>query len=619
VDISAGTVNMAFTSVSSSGALVNGIRFDNAAGTFTASGGTIQNATEAAIELTGNNSGDTIDFTYNGAVADQTGTAVAISGQSGGTKDFNGQIGTGATPAGRITLANNIGGTTTRFDGGTVLSTGAQSAFSGSNGGTVIVTDPNVRGTAPDNSLATTTGTALSLANTTIGADDLTFQSISANGALNAIVLDNTGSTGGLTITGLPDGGGGTVSDSGGTIQNTTGDAVWLSQARDIDLRDLQINASGDNAIDATAVSNLTVNSVDIATTASHAVRGNSLDAVRFNGFSSISGAGNAADEHGIYLAGVTGTSNIGGVQMQGQAGVGIRVVENSGQTGTVAMTDNTIIAGAAATATDGVQVETNGTGNLTLTMSGAMAVNQSRDDAVQLRANDTSVLKATVDGPEWGQNLGQIVDGQASGSATLRAQVSALGPPGGLPEQNYPQDVLSFVSNDTSTVHATVRNSTITGNYNNVVGVRLIQNGNGTLNAYVHNNRITNISQGIRGDAGGGGGSMSLAIASNDIDLTNPPHFTPIAVESGWGAPGESNQTCLALSNNEALTHGSFEYELDQHAGTSFRLQGFAGNGASAGDVASWIAANGNTGLASVSIASSFTSSAGCPATLPP
>ena len=70
------------------------------------------------------------------------------------------------------------------------------------------------------NTLATTTGTALNVANTTIGAEDLTFQSISSNGAANGIVLNTTGTAGNLVVTGDGDG---NPDGGGGTIQNTTG------------------------------------------------------------------------------------------------------------------------------------------------------------------------------------------------------------------------------------------------------------------------------------------------------------------------------------------------------------------------------------------------------------
>ena len=55
------------------------------------------------------------------------------------------------------------------------------------------------------NTITTTTGTALNVANTTIGASGLTFRSIASNGltaSAMVIILDTTGATGGLTVTG---------------------------------------------------------------------------------------------------------------------------------------------------------------------------------------------------------------------------------------------------------------------------------------------------------------------------------------------------------------------------------------------------------------------------------
>ena len=112
------------------------------------------------------------------------------------------------------------------------------------------MTDANAVGTAPDNTIATTTGTALNVANTTIGASGLTFRSISANGASSGIVLNNTGSNGGLIVTGT-----GTAS-SGGTIQNTTGAGVSLNSTRDVSFDRMNIQGADASGIDGQAVTN---------------------------------------------------------------------------------------------------------------------------------------------------------------------------------------------------------------------------------------------------------------------------------------------------------------------------------------------------------------------------
>lgn len=72
------------------------------------------------------------------------------------------------------------------------------------------------------NTVASTGGVALNVTGTTIGAGGLTFRSIFADGGTNGIVLNNTGASGGLTVSVN----GGTCSTAatctGGAIQNTT-------------------------------------------------------------------------------------------------------------------------------------------------------------------------------------------------------------------------------------------------------------------------------------------------------------------------------------------------------------------------------------------------------------
>ena len=253
VDISNGTLAMAFTSVASNGATNDGIRLDNTAGTFTASGGSLQNAGSQDVDISGNNSGDTVDFTYNGTITDDVGQLVSIANQNNGTKDFNGLItdGNDGDGSGISLSANPVA--TVRFDGGLVLSTGANPAFSATGGGTVVVNEPN----GVHNSLTTTTGTSLNVTNTAIGADGLHFTSISSNGATNGIVLNNTGATAGLTVTGN----GGTCSSvatcTGGSIQGSTQSGVLLNSTMGTSLTRNLIQTSGEDGIEGTNVTGL--------------------------------------------------------------------------------------------------------------------------------------------------------------------------------------------------------------------------------------------------------------------------------------------------------------------------------------------------------------------------
>src|SRR5262249_47538078 len=111
------------------------------------------------------------------------------------------------------------------------------------------------------NSITTTTGTALSVTNsTTIGGAGLTFRSISANGAPNGIVLINTGTSGGLTVTGTGSAGsGGTIQQTVGADGATAGNGVYLSNAADVSLAWMQISNAQNFAIRGTTVSGFTL------------------------------------------------------------------------------------------------------------------------------------------------------------------------------------------------------------------------------------------------------------------------------------------------------------------------------------------------------------------------
>jgi hypothetical protein len=189
------------------------------------SGATIRGTTAGAVRI----DRGTGSFGYAGTIANSAGGTVAVTNRNTGSPglvQFTGSV-TAAGGTG-VYLDNNDNGTVT-FSGGLVLSTGTSPAYTAVSGGTVSVT-----GAA--NALTTSGATALNVADTTIGASGLTFKSISVGSGLqagdslpfSAIWLANTGASGGLTVTG--DGNtslGG--NSSGGVIQNTSGDAISLS------------------------------------------------------------------------------------------------------------------------------------------------------------------------------------------------------------------------------------------------------------------------------------------------------------------------------------------------------------------------------------------------------
>jgi VCBS repeat-containing protein len=282
--VSISTINasssIAFDSVSASGG-VYGINLASTGGVGAAFGSGSLFGSTADFRVNGGSG----TVSYSGTLADGTGLSADIQNRSGGSITLSGNITDGSDAGGGLNMALNTGGSTT-FSGTTkTLNTGASGAFvstgSGhtitfSNGGLGINATTGagftatgggtVNVTGANNTLTTTTGTALNVANTTIGASGLTFQSISANGATNGIVLNNTGASGSLTVTG--DGNtsvGG--NNSGGVIQHTTSYGISLANTLSPSFTNVSIHDISRNGIDGTGVTNVTFKNGQVTNT----------------------------------------------------------------------------------------------------------------------------------------------------------------------------------------------------------------------------------------------------------------------------------------------------------------------------------------------------------------
>ena len=192
-------------------------------------------------------------------------------------------------------------------------STGANTAFNPPVSGTIAVTD-TTGATAPNNTLTTTTGTALNVANTTIHANDLKFRSISANGAANGIVLNNTGSSGGLSVKGTGSAG------SGGTIQNITNRGASFVSAVNISLSWMNFtnanttdgalsdgvvggneNTDENGAIHLQGVTQVDFANLNINGTVQHGINGNNVTDLDISN-TTIQNAGDEVWESSIYI-----------------------------------------------------------------------------------------------------------------------------------------------------------------------------------------------------------------------------------------------------------------------------------------------------------------------------
>jgi hypothetical protein len=343
--VNGGTLNVDLSSVTSTGG-ANGIALTNTSGTFHVHAGSLTGASGTEVAL----SSGSVNFTDDGTVGDTSGSNVSISSMTGGTQSF-----TGAISGHGISLTSNTGATI-NFSGGINLSTGSTSAFSASGGGTI-----NVTGT---NHLTTTTGTALNVANTTIGTSGLTFHDISSNGAADGIVLNNTGS-GSLTVTGD---GGASSNHSGGQIVSSTGSGVSLTTTGSVTLGYLDITNSGADGVNASGVNGFTLNR------------------------SNVSDNGGGATDEGLGLTNMSGTVAVSNSTITNAPHNGI-FLHNTNTNLTAFNVTNTTITDSVAQSlgNDGILIETSGTTVLTSANVSGSTFSNMRATGLGVSAEDTS------------------------------------------------------------------------------------------------------------------------------------------------------------------------------------------------------------------------------------
>ena len=206
--------------------------------------------------------------TYTSAITLTTNEWLVGQGATNAPSTFDALFGI-APPAGTVarpavggvrpTLAQSAGTVVTLGAGNVVrglnVTNSAGSGIVGSAVGTLVLADfdvtvtggsavsvtvsGTVTATGADNDLSATNGTALNVNAVTITAAGMTFKSIASSAVANGLVLNGTGSTGFLLVTGDGSQTGGFYDrdGTGGTIQNTTGDAVLLTNASNVTLR----------------------------------------------------------------------------------------------------------------------------------------------------------------------------------------------------------------------------------------------------------------------------------------------------------------------------------------------------------------------------------------------
>ena len=361
LDLTTGTISATFAGLTVTSSATEGIKLTGVGGSLTANTGSLAGITGDDIFI----SGGTANVTLGISDTNTAGHSVNIANKTGGTVALSGAINDTGTG---ILLSTNTGATI-NFTGAVIASTGANKAFSATGGGTI-----SVAAASGTNSLTTTNATALEVQNTTIGAGGLTFKTISSNGASTGLLLNNTGASGGLTVTGDA---GGTNNGSGGVIQNSTGIGVSLTSTINVSLGYMNITGSGDTGLKGISVAGFTLNR------------------------SNITGNGNSTSDEGLQFGefsgttvGVTGAVAITNSSISTNAHNNVHFRSTSGTITSLTVTGSTFSNVNDTTGANSFLFEASGTSTVTAaTMSGNTFGNNAPQRSLEVQTHDTATI----------------------------------------------------------------------------------------------------------------------------------------------------------------------------------------------------------------------------------
>ena len=569
--LGSGTVTMTGTVTLANLTTLRGLALSTGAGT---------GLTDPASALTG------VDVDQT-SVATTTGTGLALS-DIGGTVKLAALTSNGGTGA---NLTGSNSGATFDFTG-VAISSGANPGLAATGGGTIRVT-----GTT--NTIATTTGTALNVSNTTIAADGLTFRSFSSDGGTNGIVLNGTGATGGLTVTGN----GGTCtfavqSCTGGVIQNKSGDAISLTNTASPSLSLVNVHDNDGNGVMASGVSALTLsNSIFVA---------NSDDIATNN-------------EANLRMLNMSGTSTITNSVFRDAVVSNVYWKPNAG-TMTLNASGSTFGPNSALTGNSGLLLDASGTASVTLGITGGSFAGN-RGDSLRPAFSGSASGNVTVSGGTQFTDSNSGVNFSVDSNADVTYDVT------GSTFLRHLSHALQMIVNDTATASSSVHgtaDSNVIGDTNadsgshDANGISFDLEGAGAIVLAVTDNTIQHtdtqgifiqsrrpISPALAGPA------VDLTLRNNSVSNIDDNSAFPFIDQWGTEVYGRNNSNlCLDMANNSSSHKGAAtDFRLRQFNTSTFRLERFVGNGASTADVNSYITAQNPGGFtASSTIATSFT-----------
>jgi hypothetical protein len=660
------TGTLAFNTGTLSATGGTGLQFNNADGIYTLANGATLNGGDAAVDVTNgsggtmtlnaspitnpsgtafNVSGSSATVTDSGAISktsagllidieSNTGGLVSLSGNlsstssatgikvasnSGGTYTFSGgtkTVSTGANAA--VSLTSNTGATIDFTGGGLVVTTTSGAAFKATGGGTIDVTGSG-------NTIASTTGTALDVENTTIGSSNLTFESITANGGAHGIVLDTTGATGGLTVTGTGS------ATSGGTIQGIAGADLASNNCGAVSV------AGGPAGVGVfmNATKSVSLSWMTFPGTfgnfgiLGYAVNGFTLDNTSMTG---TYGDNVNVDDDTVHFCGLTGSATISNSTISNGAESNLRVVNGSGTLNRLNITNDTF--GLNQTnGGDGVLLEADG-GTLNVTVQDS-TFSGARGSPFQAVPQVGATMDLVFGQPGHGNTIhnthsnivafAQDLNVAAGGTLTFDINSNHFDSASAVQAQG---GVFINAANSTAVASGYFRNNSIgisgvanSGSSGNDPALDIESNGGGDLTIVVTNNQIYQFGSngaGVLAQAGATGGNpAAFNVTFTNNTIAQPGTFAVSNNAQGFQLnngtnSGENFTSCLGFSGNVlngAGTGSGGDARFRQRFDTKVQMPGYTGPAdgtASSPTVAGYIQGLNPTGPPSVTSVSS-------------
>jgi hypothetical protein len=540
-------------------------------------GGSIQNSFNSpAINVVGG----TGDLNYGGSVSNTAGPSVNVESLTGGTITFLGNItdtGTG------INLENNTGAT---IDFLSVININKASSFSpafnATGGGTVSAIGAG-------STIIASSGVAINIENTTIGAGNVTFQSATSNASAQhiGINLDTTGIDGSLIITGdgATPGSGGTIAvKTGADGSNTAGIGIFLNETLNPTFSFMQLNDFSNFAIKGNNVTGFNLNN-------------SVIDGV--NGTS----AGN--DEGAISFTNLLGSAAITFSTISGGLEDNIKIVNNTGELNRLTVSDSTIGLNSILLGNDGILFESQASAIANITVLSNNFIG-ARGDMVQCNALGNSSMDCVLRDNDFNNTHTNIASG--GGGVTITG--------GGLTSNitaTFDVDDNRFSGAEGNAITANYLNNQglINGQIrNNLIGIDMMagsgslggsgisagaeRNGAGagdvTVNVIINNNTIVGVdgSYGVDlfSSAPGGGAVISdFTVTNNNISQFGGSSLGGINnLLAGAGNASDISTQSVDIQNNtvdlSGAANGGNAIIFDQFGDMArFTIEGYSGS----------------------------------------